>query len=166
MSKICALRDYIRWRSHKVQTTPTRWSSLVTKKWAGFIKIDLKKLQVDGLALLKGTWAFALELEEGEKGYELITQTQNLCLYLKGDSLMDTQAHTLFCTLVREGHYEGKQLEFMSLTKPDITKDFAFFTIISEEVRDGILNQRLTYQRKRIHMSITKGKWPHHLSSV
>ena len=37
--------------------------SSVTKTWVGFIKIHLKRPNVDDVALLQGTRAFALELE-------------------------------------------------------------------------------------------------------
>lgn len=140
-------------------------SSSVTKNWAGFIKIHLKRPHVDGIALLRGTRAFALELEGGEmvigkveKGYELVTQARNLRLHLKGDTLRDIHAHSLFRTLVRESYYEGKQHEFMSLTKPDATKDFAFLTLLSEETRDTILTQGLHYHHEKIRVSITRGK--------
>ena len=55
--------------------------SLVTKNWAGFIKMHLKCPHVEGMALLRGTYGFALELKWGamvigkvEKGYELVTR--------------------------------------------------------------------------------------------
>lgn len=60
-----------------------------------------------------------------EKDYKLVTQARNLHLHLKGGSLRDTRAHSLFRTLVKKNYYEGKQHECMSLTNPDATKDFA-----------------------------------------
>lgn len=60
----------------------------ITKNWAGFIKIHLFLPQRDGLALLQGSRAFVMEMEDGElvigkveKGYELATKVRNLRLY-------------------------------------------------------------------------------------
>ena len=41
-------------------------SSSVTKNWVNLIKMHLKCPRVDSMALLRGTCAFALELEGGE----------------------------------------------------------------------------------------------------
>ena len=46
----------------------------------------------------------------------------------------------------------------MRLTKCDATKDFAFLTLISEEVRDVILKYGLVFQNEKIRVSITRDK--------
>ena len=72
----------------------------VTKNWMGYIKVHLQHLQRDGLALLQDSWAFIMEMENGEliigkieKGYEFVTKVCNLRLHLKGESLY-TNMHT------------------------------------------------------------------------
>ena len=90
-----------------------------------------------------------------EKGYEIVSQAHNLGVQLKGNSWRDTQAHNFFCTFVRESYYEGKQHKFMSLTKPDVAKDFAFLIFFSKEARDATLKYWLFFQHEKIQVSIT-----------
>jgi hypothetical protein len=61
----------------------------------GFIKIHLRSLHKDDIALLKGRRAFVMEMEDDEeridkveKGFELITKARILYLHLKGDTLL------------------------------------------------------------------------------
>lgn len=74
-----------------------------------------------------------MEMEDGEKvidkvekGYELVTKTRNLRLYLKGETLCHEHAFTIFKALVQESYYSGHQHEFMGLTKPELDKNFVF----------------------------------------
>ena len=97
-------------------------SSPVIKNWAGFIKMHLKHPYVKGMAFLWDFYAFAMELEGGEmviwkveKVHKLVTQARNLRLYLKRDSLRDTQAHSLFHTLVKENYYESKKITTLNM---------------------------------------------------
>jgi hypothetical protein len=113
----------------------------ITKNWAGFIKIHLLRPQQDGLALLQGSRAFVMEMEDGEKvigkvekGYELATKARNLRLHLKGESLRHENAFDIFEAIARESYYTGKQHKFMGLTKPELDKKFAFLTLTTEEV--------------------------------
>lgn len=93
-----------------------------------------------------------------EKGFELNTKARNLRLHLKGDTLHNQPAHSIFQTIVYESYYEGKQIEFLNLTKPEITKDFVFLTLVSEEARDSLLSSGITYAHERIKVSITRDK--------
>ena len=43
----------------------------------------------------------------------------------------------------------------ISLTKSDINKDFTFITLTTEESRDDILHNGLTYHSERFKVSIT-----------
>lgn len=47
-----------------------------------------------------------------EKGFELITKAHNLQLHLKGDTIRDQPAHSIFQTIIKEKYCERKQLEF------------------------------------------------------
>lgn len=61
-------------------------------------------------------------------------------------------------TLMRKFYYDGREVEILSLTKSDIENDFAFITLTTEESRDDILRNGLTYHSERLKVSITKDK--------
>ena len=72
-----------------------------------------------------------MELEKGvevigkvEMNFELVTKAQNLQLHIKCDTLCDHTTHSIYNTLVRESYilvyYGGQQLEFLTLTKPNV----------------------------------------------
>jgi hypothetical protein len=137
----------------------------VTKTWAGFIKIHLLRPQQDGLALLQGSRAFVMEMEDGEKvigkvekGYELATKARNLRLHLKGESLRYENASNIFEAITRESYYTGKQLEFMGPTKPELDKNFAFLTLTTEEARDLVLKDGLTFNHEILQVSVTRDR--------
>ena len=139
--------------------------NVVTKNWAGFIKVHLQHPQRDGHALLQGNRAFVLEMKDGEsvigkveKRYELVTKACNLRLHLKGEMLRHEHAFNTFEAIVRENYYTGKQHEFMGLTKPEFDKNFAFLTLTKEETRDLILKDGLTFNHERLQVSITRDR--------
>ena len=137
----------------------------VTRNWAGFIKIHLQNPKRDGLALLRGERAFVMSMGDGEqvigkveKGFELITKAKNMRVHLKGDSLRNNKAIDILRTLMSEAYYEGREIEILSLTKPDEEKDFAFITLTTEEAREDVLNNGLTYRSERLKVSTPKDK--------
>ena len=137
----------------------------VTKNWAGFIKVHLLHPRQDGIALLQGNRAFVMVMEDGvkvigkvEKGFELVTKARNLRLYIKGETLRHTHASHIFEEIVRESYYTGKQHEFMGLTKPEFDKTFAFLTLTTEEARDTVLKEGLTFNHEKLHVSVTRDR--------
>ena len=103
--------------------------NVVTKKWAGFIKVYLLHPIRDGYALLKGNRVFAIKLEDGmrvigkiEKDFQLATKARNLRIHLKDETLRHMQASHIFKDIVRESYYTGRQHEYMGLTKPEFDK--------------------------------------------
>ena len=137
----------------------------VTQNWAGFIKLHLKRPKLDGLALLRGERAFVMTMGDGErvigkveKGFELITKAKNMRLHLKGATLRGSMAIDILRTLMSESYYEGREVEILLLTKADEEKDFAFLTLTTEEAREEILTNGLTYHSKKLKVSITKDK--------
>ena len=137
----------------------------VTKNWAGFIKIHLQHPQRDGIALLQGHRAFVLEMEDGErtigkveKGFELMSKARNLRLYIKGETLRHTHASQVFEEIVRESYYTGRQHEFMGLTKPKFDKNFAFLTLTTEEARDLVINEGLTFNHEKLQVDVTRDR--------
>ena len=145
----------------------------VTRNWAGFIKIHLQNPKRDGLALLRGERAFVMTLGDGErvigkveKGFELITKAKNMRLHLKGETIRNNTAVDILRTIMREFYYDGREVEILSLTKSDIERDFAFITLTTEESRDDIFSNGLTYRSERLKVSITKDKDTGNLSEL
>ena len=106
-----------------------------------------------------------MEMEDGEKvigkvekRYELVTKASNLCLHLKGETLRHESAFNIFEKLVHESYYIGKQHEFMSFTKPEVDKNYAFLTLTTEEARDTVLKDGLTYNHEKLQVSITRDR--------
>ena len=137
----------------------------VTRNWAGFIKIHLQFPKRDGLALLRGERAFAMTMGDGEKiigkvekGFELITKAKNMRLHLKGEALRNHTALDILRSLMKDSYYDGREVEILSLTKSETEKDFAFITLTTEEARDDILTNGLTFHAERLKVSITKAK--------
>ena len=127
----------------------------VTKKWAGFIKVHLLHPIRDEHALLKGNRVFAIKMEDDmrvigkiEKGFELATKARNLRIHLKGETLRHVQASHIFEEIVRESYYTVRQHEFMGLTKPELGKNFAFLTLTTEEGRDNVLKEGITFNHE------------------
>ena len=145
----------------------------ITRNWAGFIKIHLQNPKYDGLALLRGERAFVMTMGDGEriigkveKGFELITKARNMRLHLKGEALRNNTAMDILRSLMKDSYYNGREVEILSLTKSDIDKDFSFITLTTEEARDDILNNGLTYHSERLKVSITKDKDAGHPSEL
>ena len=137
----------------------------VTRNWAGFIKIHLQFPKRDGLALLRGERAFVMTMGDGEKiigkvekGFELITKAKNMRLHLKGEALRNNTALDILRSLMRDSYYDGREVEILSLTKSETEKDFAFITLTTEEAREDILNNGLTFHAERLKVSLTKDK--------
>ena len=93
-----------------------------------------------------------------EKGFELVTKARNLRIHLKGETLRHELASTIFDSLVRESYYNGLQHEFMGLTKPELEKKFAFLTLATEEVRNVVLIEGLTYNNEKLLVSIPRDR--------
>ena len=106
-----------------------------------------------------------MELEGGErvigkveKGFELMSKARNLRLYIKGETLRHVHAAQVFEDIVRESYYTGRQQEFMGLTKPELDKTFAFLTLTTEEARDIVLSDGLTFKHEKLHVSVTRDR--------
>ena len=145
----------------------------ITKHWVDFIKLHLQRSQKDGIALLQGNRAFVMTMENRkrvigkvEKSYELATKARNLRLHLKGDSLRHEHDFDILEAIVRENYYNGKQHEFMGLTKPEIGKNFAFLTLTTEEVRDQVLKEELTFKHEKLQVSVTRNRGASHPSEL
>ena len=54
--------------------------------------------------------------------------------------------------------YDGREIEILSLTKSDTERDFAFITLTTEEAREDVFQNGLTYHSERLKVSLTKDK--------
>ena len=87
-------------------------------------------------------------------------------LHLKGASLRGSTAIDVLHTVMSESYYEGREVEILSLTKSDEEKNFAFITLTTEEARDDLLNNGLTYRSEKLKVSLTKDKDSVNLSEL
>ena len=137
----------------------------VTRNWSGFVKIHLQFPMRDGLALLRGERAFVMTMGDGEKvigkvekGFELITKAKNMRLHLKGEALRNHTALAILRSLMKDFYYDGREVEILSLTKADTERDFAFITLTTEEAKNDILTNGLTFHAEKLKVSITRDK--------
>jgi hypothetical protein len=79
-------------------------------------------------------------------------------LHLKRSTLRNITATDILKNLMQDFYYDGREIEILSLTKSDTDKDFAFITLTTEEARNDILTNGLTYHSERLKVSITKDK--------
>ena len=82
------------------------------------------------------------------KEYKLFTKAHNLQLHLKGETLYQEHSFTIFEVLIGENYYTRRQHEFMGLTKQKLDKNFAFFTLITEETKDIVLKDMIHLQQQ------------------
>ena len=87
-----------------------------------------------------------------------MSKARNLRLYIKGETLRHTHASQVFEEIVRESYYTGRQHEFMGLTKPKFDKNFAFLTLTTEEARDLVINEGLTFNHEKLQVDITRDR--------
>ena len=63
--------------------------------------------------------------------------------------------HPLYLkTIVQESYNEGHQHEFLTLTKLEKGKDFAFFTLTMKEARVTLLNIGIAYSQEKLRVSV------------
>jgi hypothetical protein len=87
-----------------------------------------------------------------------MSKALNFRLYVKGETLRHAHTSQVFEEIVRESYYAGRQHEFLGLTKPEIDKTFAFLTLTSEEARDTVLNEGLSFKHKKLQVSVTRDR--------
>lgn len=91
-----------------------------------------------------------------EKGYELVTRAHNLQQRIKGEIFCHEHVFNIFKTLIRESYYTERQHEFMGLNKPELDKNFAFFTLTMEKkTREIVLKDIFAYNYEKLKVKIT-----------
>ena len=79
-------------------------------------------------------------------------------LHLKGEALRNHRALDILRSLMKDAYYNGREVEILSLTKSETERDFTFITLTTEEAREDILNNGLTFQAERLKVSIIRTK--------
>lgn len=92
-----------------------------------------------------------------ENELQLITKPRNLRLHLKGDTLRDNYAHTIFQEIIIENYYM-KQIKFLTLTKLELMKVFAFLKLATKQARNTLLACGIAYDLEKIKVRITRDK--------
>lgn len=104
---------------------------------------------------------------EVEKGFELVTKVWNIWFHIKGDILCDHIVHSIFYTLVWESYYGGQQLEFLTLTKPELLKDCTILVIVAtKEARDSVLQHGLLYNHEKLKVNVIRDWDTNNLSEI
>ena len=93
-----------------------------------------------------------------KKIFELITNARFMRLHLKGNIVRNNSAVDILRVIMTKAYYDRREVEILSLTKLEVEKVFAFFILTTEESRNDILANGLTYRSERLKVSITKDK--------
>jgi hypothetical protein len=95
-----------------------------TKAWLGMVKIHLKKLEEDGIALLKGTCICVLQLDDDmltiakiAKGYDIMANNSLTFVRIDSDNIKLLEAHDLLQSIVQDSFNKGDELEIVKVTK-------------------------------------------------
>jgi hypothetical protein len=118
-----------------------------TKKWGGFLKVDLLSPKNDTYPLLRGDRPFMLPIGSAgakiigkvEKGYAL--KTSELQLHVFREGLAGYTTNELHKELVATAYLAGMEIEFAKIDKPHVTHRYAFVTVATPVSREALLTR-------------------------
>ena len=98
-----------------------------------------------------------MKMEDGEsivgkveKGFKLTTNSINLRLHLKGDTLQDNTANDIFKEIKRSSYYNGEWYKFLTWTNPELERGFAFLTLtISKNIHIPLISKDVNSSKKK-----------------
>lgn len=132
-----------------------------TKTWLGFIKVDLLNPSTDGIALLKGTRLFTLQLENSsyvigkvEKAFEFPSTATNRKVLFRSPSLTQFTSRELLSELTRLSYIGGTNLEFVGVTKRTKDLDYAEITVASDKTRQYLLNTPIEFANHKLSITL------------
>ena len=132
-----------------------------TKKWLGFLKVDLLNPSIDGNALLKGDRLFTLQLQDLsyvigkiEKGFDFSSTATNRRLCLTSPVLTTYTSHSLLGELIRLGYLCGATLEFIGVSKRTRDLDTADVTVASDITKQYLLASPILVDGHSITISL------------
>jgi hypothetical protein len=132
-----------------------------TKKWLGFLKVNLLNPNVDGIALLKGERIFTLQLQDLsyvigkiEKGFEFPSIAANRRLGLSSPILAHYTSRQLLGELIRLGYLYGATLEFIGVSKRTKELESAKITVASAATKKYLLESPILVDNHLITISL------------
>ena len=103
------------------------------------VKIHLKKHEEDGLAFLRGTRIFALQLDEDiltiakiAKGYDILANSSLTSVRVDNDNIKTFEAHDLLQSIIPDSFNRGDELEIVKVTKK-VGDNFAWIATTSPD---------------------------------
>jgi hypothetical protein len=132
-----------------------------TKKWLGFLKVDLLNPNTDGIALLKGDRLFILQLQDLnymigkiEKGFDFPSTAANRRLHLESPILARYAFRNLLGELIRLGYLCGANLEFIGVSKRTKEMESSEITVASAYTKRYLLESPILIANHRISISL------------
>jgi hypothetical protein len=123
--------------------------------WNGLTRVHLKKLELDGNALLEGTRIFSLELDEettiakiSRRFYALVANNE-LTVKMSSKSLPNLPAYKLFELMVRDSFKRNKEFEITQVLK-GIDQEHAYVIASSPDQCSKILRFSLAVEGELI----------------
>lgn len=133
----------------------------LTKNWLGFLKVDLLNPGIDGIALLKGTRLFTLQLHDStyvigkvEKGFDFPSTAANRKLELVSPTLSQFTSRQLLGELTRLGYLAGANLEFVGVTKRSKEQTSAEITVASDKTKKYLIDTPILFANQRLRVSV------------
>lgn len=153
----------------------TRYRELVsalvhpqTKKWLGFMKVDLLNPSTDGVALLKCERIFSLQLQDlsyvigkVEKGFDFASTASNRRLSLTSPILARFSSRALLGELIRLGYLYGNPLEFVSVSKRTRELVSAEITVASISTKNYLLESPILVEGHLVSISLPTAQGTH-----
>jgi hypothetical protein len=132
-----------------------------TKKWLGFLKVDLLNSNADGIALLKGERIFTLQLQDLsyiigkiEKRFEFPSTAANRRLGLSSPILARYTSRQLLGELIRSGYLCGATLEFIGVSKRTKELETTEITIASAATKKYLIESPILVDGHLITISL------------
>jgi hypothetical protein len=128
-----------------------------TKKWLGFLKVDLLNPNTDGIALLKGDRIFTLQLQDLnyvigkiEKGFDFPSTAANRRFHLESPILARYASRNLLGKLICLGYLCGANLEFIGVSKRTKELESSEITVASAYTKRYLLESSILIANHRI----------------
>ena len=132
-----------------------------TKKWLGFLKVDLLNPSTDGIALLRGERIFTLQLQDLsyvigkiEKGFEFSSIAANRRLSLTSPILSRYTSRSFLGELIRLGYLCGATLEFIGASKRTRELETVEITVASASTKRYLLESPILVDGHLIAISL------------
>ena len=131
--------------------------------WKGLIWMHLKKLEIDGNALLAGTRVFALELDEEtivakvSRGFYNIASNEDLTLKVTSNSLFNLPLYKLFESLIKDSFRRCKEFQITQILK-GLDQDHIDIVASSPKQRSKMLRSTVAIKEELITSTLTKEK--------